>query len=213
MNFLPTYLYIKQHSITGKLYFGKTNRDDPIKYPGSGTHWKNHFKKHGKEHVETLWYCLFDDRIECTEFALMCSKQWDIVDSDQWLNKIPEDGLGCSQGHMMNMAKASATSPNHISKNSEFLKQYVSSSRHVSKNPDKMKRIQAASNLSPLAKHKDPLHIKMMNEASISSKNHNTKAKVICPHCKMEGQRLIMSRYHFDRCKHYSDLTLKEEGS
>lgn len=34
---LPTYLYVKQHTITGLKYFGKTIKD-PYVYPGSGTH-------------------------------------------------------------------------------------------------------------------------------------------------------------------------------
>lgn len=91
--FVPTYLYIKQHSDTGKLYFGKTVRKDPVKYPGSGTHWKNHIKKHGKERVETLWYCLFEYQEECTKFALDFSEHQDIVKSDKWLNLKSEDGL------------------------------------------------------------------------------------------------------------------------
>lgn len=37
--FEPTYLYIKQHSITGKLYFGKTVKN-PEKYNGSGSPWR-----------------------------------------------------------------------------------------------------------------------------------------------------------------------------
>jgi len=96
IKFTPTYLYIKQHTITGKMYFGKTI-DDPEKYPGSGTHWKDHIKKHGKEHVETIWYCLFFDKETISEFALKCSTQWNIVESKEWLNKIPENGLdgGC----------------------------------------------------------------------------------------------------------------------
>lgn len=91
--FRPTFLYIKQHSITGKLYFGKTIKHDPIKYPGSGIHWKRHINKHGKDKVETLWYCLFLDEETCKDFAILCSIQWDIVNSDNWLNLIPEDGL------------------------------------------------------------------------------------------------------------------------
>ena len=35
----PTYLYIKQHSVTKLKYFGKTNSEDPIKYSGSGKYW------------------------------------------------------------------------------------------------------------------------------------------------------------------------------
>ena len=51
----PTYLYIKQHSITKKKYFGKTVSKDPYKYTGSGKVWNRHIKKHGKEHIDTLW--------------------------------------------------------------------------------------------------------------------------------------------------------------
>lgn len=91
--FKPTYLYIKQHVVTGKCYFGKTTRD-PVRYYGSGLHWVNHIKKHGIEHVETLWYKLFTDQAECTRIALLFSEQQDIVKSSLWLNQIPEIGLG-----------------------------------------------------------------------------------------------------------------------
>jgi len=90
-DFKPTYLYIKQHNITGKLYFGKTIRD-PEKYQGSGKHWKLHINKHGKEHIVTLWYCLFLYQEECTEFASIFSKQQNIVDSVNWLNLKDENG-------------------------------------------------------------------------------------------------------------------------
>ena len=94
--FKPTYLYIKQHSVTGKCYFGKTTGSESYlleQYQGSGEYWKDHIKKHGVEHVTTVWYCLFTEKEECNKFALMCSEQWDIVNSDQWANLITEDGL------------------------------------------------------------------------------------------------------------------------
>lgn len=90
--FIPTYLYIKQHSVTGKLYFGKTIRN-PEKYYGSGTRWLRHINKHGKEHVVNLWYELFTDREELTNFALHFSQKMNIVESSQWLNLIPENGI------------------------------------------------------------------------------------------------------------------------
>lgn len=86
------YLYIKRHSITGKCYFGKTC-NDPLKYNGSGKHWINHIKKHGIQHVETLWYKPFTDQSECTRVALLFSEQQNITKSDRWLNFIPENGL------------------------------------------------------------------------------------------------------------------------
>lgn len=89
--FIPTYLYIKQHKITGKLYFGKTKKNPEI-YKGSGIHWKKHLKKHGK-HIDTLWYCLYTDEKTIRESALSFSKLWNIVESDKWLNLIEENGI------------------------------------------------------------------------------------------------------------------------
>ena len=89
----PTYLYIKQHEITGMKYFGKTTKSDPIKYKGSGKHWKRHIKKHGIQYVKTLWYKLFTDKDELMNFALNFSKQNDIVNSPLWLNLKEENGL------------------------------------------------------------------------------------------------------------------------
>lgn len=91
--FKPTYLYIKQHSITGKLYFGKTCRLDVEKYKGSGSHWKNHYTYHGTDKIETIWFCLFYDKEECNKFALTFSEQEKIVESKQWLNQIVETGI------------------------------------------------------------------------------------------------------------------------
>lgn len=95
--FIPTYLYIKQHSVTGMLYFGKTI-NDPEKYLGSGTRWKYHINKHGKEFVETLWYCLFLDLDSARNFALTFSTENNIVQSEEWANLVYEDCLGGNVG-------------------------------------------------------------------------------------------------------------------
>lgn len=92
-NFAPTILYIKRHSITGKLYFGKTSRLD-IKYDGSGTHWVRHIDMHGRQYVETIWRSeVFTDPRIIEDFALFFSEFYDIVKSSQWLNKVVENGL------------------------------------------------------------------------------------------------------------------------
>lgn len=91
--FRPTYLYIKQHSITGKLYFGKTVKN-PEKYYGSGRRWRAHINKYGKEYVTTLWYCLYLDEKSINDFSVMFSKNNNIVESNDWLNLIQETGLG-----------------------------------------------------------------------------------------------------------------------
>jgi hypothetical protein len=56
------YLYVKQHSITKKKYFGKTTVMNPYKYRGSGLHWGRHLRKHGKQHVVTLDIWGFEDQ-------------------------------------------------------------------------------------------------------------------------------------------------------
>jgi hypothetical protein len=95
----PTYLYIKRHSVTGKCYFGKTIKEDPVKYLGSGVHWRNHIRAHGIEYVETLWYKLFTDQDELTRVALAFSKQQDIVNSELWLNLKEENGIDSAPGY------------------------------------------------------------------------------------------------------------------
>lgn len=90
----PTWLYIKRHTKTGLLYFGKTCLKDPVKYLGSGTYWKKHLKVHGSEFVETIWLELFEDKESLTEFAIFFSEFNDIVNSEKWANFIMEDGLG-----------------------------------------------------------------------------------------------------------------------
>lgn len=87
------YLYVKQHSITGLKYFGKTIKSDPYKYKGSGKYWLQHIKKYGETHIETVKVWEFSDIQECSEFAIRFSIDNDIVKSNDWANLIIEDAL------------------------------------------------------------------------------------------------------------------------
>lgn len=86
------YLYVKTHSKTGLKYFGKTTKDDPHKYLGSGLYWRKHLKKHGKDY-ETEIIAEFQDEILCQEFAINFSKENNIVESNEWANLQEENGL------------------------------------------------------------------------------------------------------------------------
>lgn len=86
------YLYIKQHSITGLKYFGRTTSINPFEYPGTGVYWKSHWKKHGRQYIKTLEIWGFDNQELCTEFALKFSKDNNIAKSKKWANLIPENG-------------------------------------------------------------------------------------------------------------------------
>lgn len=162
---MSIYLYVKQHSITGLKYFGKTKLD-PTKYVGSGSYWKSHIKKHGKQFVETLDVWEFSDQQLCTNFAVKYSIDNDIVISKTWANLIIEDGKGggCSSGpkskqhrknisegrrgikfsesHLANMSlanKGKMLSDEHKEKISKKLKGKQKSETHQAKITAKMK--------------------------------------------------------------------------
>lgn len=100
----PTKLYIKIHTQTGLLYFGKTVKD-PYSYLGSGKRWINHINKHGREFVETIWVSeLYLDEESIKRDALYISKELGVgTDKIVFANLIPENGINgggdCSQMH------------------------------------------------------------------------------------------------------------------
>ncbi len=87
----PTYLYIKQHNITGLKYFGKTIRKDPTKYKGSGVYWTNHLRKHSNN-VTTIWYQLFESKEDLIDFSHLFSEMFNIVELANWANLCMENG-------------------------------------------------------------------------------------------------------------------------
>lgn len=93
--FVPTWLYIKKHNITGLKYFGRTTNSDPFKYQGSGNWWRRHLRKHGNN-VTTLWVQLYTDRNILKEEAIAFSISHNIVESKDWANLTIEDGINGS---------------------------------------------------------------------------------------------------------------------
>ena len=85
------YLYVKTHP-TGLKYLGKTVQD-PSKYKGSGTHWLRHLKKHGEEHTTEI-LLETDDKELLKEKAIYYSKMYNVVESKEWANIVPEQGDG-----------------------------------------------------------------------------------------------------------------------
>lgn len=92
LTFPTTYLYIKQHSVSGKMYFGKTMQDVD-KYPGSGVYWTRHINKYGKDKVQTIWSKEFNNPTDIVTYALQFSIINNIVDSKKWANAMSENGL------------------------------------------------------------------------------------------------------------------------
>lgn len=182
-----TYLYIKQHAVTGKLYFGKT-RKNPEKYQGSGTYWQNHIKKHGKSAVVTLWYELFFDEEECKAFALEFSKKMDIVNSSSWLNLVDENGIdGHPKGYRPSIEARKRMSASRVGKSPPNL-----GKSHTEETKERMR------NASPWKGRSQPLEA--IAKRSATRKGEIPK-QVTCPYCGKTGAIMNMSRWHFSKCK------------
>jgi hypothetical protein len=99
-NFLPTYLYVKTHNVTGLKYFGKTTKESVQSYKGSGVYWNKHLKKHGNN-VSTEILGHFTDPIWVAFYAYEFCEINGICDFDNknnvWANLILENGLDGGQ--------------------------------------------------------------------------------------------------------------------
>jgi len=139
-SFKPTRLYIKE--LAGIKYFGKTTRQDAVKYPGSGKIWKDRIKKYGRKAIKTPWvsewfYCPH----QIQEFALKFSELNQIVESEEWANYKPENGLdgGCSSRSEESIEKERLTKSKNPYRHSEEIKENmrVLKSEEIKKNMKK----------------------------------------------------------------------------
>lgn len=94
---MTIYLYKKTHTVTGKKYLGKTSKKDPYTYLGSGQDWLCHLAEFGK-HIETEILKECQSKPELSYWGRYYSELWNIVESDEWANKIPETGGGQGVG-------------------------------------------------------------------------------------------------------------------
>ena len=97
----PTRLYIKQCPHCGLKYFGKHTGHDIEKYPGSGVYWNKHLNYHRVESTH-LWSSDWYHDTSIKRFALKFSHMNKIVESKQWANLKPEDGLDGGWNHVHN---------------------------------------------------------------------------------------------------------------
>lgn len=92
---MTIYLYVKTHNKTGLKYLGKTSKNDPHKYSGSGKYWLNHLKIYGNDYTtEILKECQNNDEIK--KWGMYYSNLWNVVKSDEWANLKEESGDGVS---------------------------------------------------------------------------------------------------------------------
>lgn len=87
------YLYVKTHKKTGLKYLGKTTQSNPHLYTGSGKDWISHLNEHGKDYDTTIIKeCT--TRKELSEWGRHYSNLWNVAESPEWANRIPETGGG-----------------------------------------------------------------------------------------------------------------------
>jgi hypothetical protein len=206
MTIYPTVLYIKQHSITGLKYFGKTTRD-PYKYNGSGKHWVRHIKKHGRKYIITTdVFGPFTDKDAIIEFALAFSRDNNIVESKDWANQRPENGLdGWTKGVKHHNPSPLKGKPSK-KKGKPSGKQLNPSNKPspLKGKPSKKKGIPTGKpawnkgiSTGPSEKKGKPTGKPAWNKGILTGQ----QPEVECPHCGLVGGNSAMKRHHFDNCK------------
>ena len=181
MDIYPTVLYIKQHSVTGMKYFGKTTAKDPYKYKGSGVYWTDHIKKHGRKYVITTnVFGPYTDSIAISEFALAFSRDNNIVESKDWANIDPENGLdGAPNG-----PRGKQQNPH-----GPYGPRGPNGKRGIPTGP-RGKQQNPHGPRGPYGKQQNP------------SGPRRSQPTVVCPHCGLSSNATSnMKRYHFDNCK------------
>ena len=197
-NFKPTWLYIKQHNITGLKYFGMTTQLDPIKYRGSGKYWRLHLKTHGNK-VSTIWYQLFTDQESLTSYALNFSIENNIIESDDWANLLFEDGVGNIGKPHTEETRRKIKEKRKFQIITEDTKRKISESNigkhNIPKSEESIQKIKEARKHQEIKPHSEITKSKM-------SLSWGNRPILCCSHCNIKSKNVsLMNRYHFDNCK------------
>jgi len=196
--FKPTRLYIKE--LFGIKYFGKSVKENVISYRGSGKVWRDRIKKYGPNSVNTTWVSeWFNEPTQLQEFALLFSELHQIVESSEWANCRPENGL--DGGFVSN----AFNSPYSINKRSQSQKGVKCPQRGRKGNPSKLKGVpKSEETKQKMSKPKSAEHIAKLQ--SILANNLNS-IKIECPHCGIKVSKGLFTRWHGEKCRS-TDLNL-----
>lgn len=210
VNNTPIYLYLKTHNKTNLKYLGMTTQD-PFTYGGSGVYWKKHIKKYGNDvSTEILQICETYDQL--TEYGKYYSELWDIVESTEFANLVPE--LGENSSGMKNKFHTEETKLS-ISKSlqghsvSQISRKKLSNSLKGNVPWNIGKRGEYSIFSEQKRKERSELYTGENNpffkcshtEEFKQTQRENQKRLVSCPYCDKNGAIRIMKRWHFDNCK------------
>ena len=197
-------LYIATHNKTKLKYFGKTikyfNQEDlQNNYHGSGKYWNKHLNKHGDDvTMEIYKICslneLDEDYVEV--IALNFSEDNDIVNSTEWANLIPENGL--DGGYNM-LGRSHSDKSKLKNGNSHRGKTHSEETKAKISSIHTGKTISEEHKLILSKCHKNKIITEeTRNKLKLSSIN---RVNIVCPYCDKSGDPGNMKRWHFDKCK------------
>jgi len=176
---MSIYLYLKTHNKTGLKYLGKTEQD-PYKYKGSGVVWRDHLKKHGYDVTTEILYET-DNLDDFINVALDYSNKWNIVESKEFANLVPEAGEGRT-------GPLGPLTEEHKEKISKTLKKLLTDVDRTGENNPFYGKCHTAE-------HKQKVSKWMLGD------NNPARIERQCPHCGKVGNGGVMKRWHFDNCK------------
>ncbi len=170
------YLYIKTHNKTGLKYLGKTSREDPYSYKGSGIIWSRHLKKYGND-VTTQILLVTEFKEELKQTGIFFSNFWNIVKSEEWANLTIEEGQG----------------GNTWDKRGRFVSEETKLKQSLSR------KGKPKSDLTKLRMKKPK---SSEHKVKIGDKLKNRKRPTeVCFHCNKEIAAGNFQRWHGDNCK------------
>jgi len=192
---MTIYLYKKTHNKTGLQYLGKTEKD-PFKYLGSGIDWKKHLKEHGTSiTTEILKEC--QTKEELTLWGRYYSDLWNVANSSEWANRIPETGGVDSITASANNTKRVNSKTHHL-QGGAIQRRLVEEGTHPflgDKNPS-YRRV------------KDGTHHFLNSDwnrkrvkAQLKNGTHTSQIKKPCEHCGKIIDIANYSRWHGSKCR------------
>jgi hypothetical protein len=184
-------------------YFGKTTRLTVTngRYRGGGKYWQKHINKHGVRLVETIWKSeVYTDKEKCIEFGLAFSELFDIVNSSEWANLEPENGINGFVPGTQSALKGRILTAEH--------KANISASTKGRDAPNKGLPSPLKGKVSPLKGRTDraikgrPSPKRGLPNPGASTANKGVPKKLLtCPQCGTDMAVNVIYRYHFDNCK------------
>lgn len=203
----PTRLAVKE--LNGIKYFCKSVRKNIETYTGSGTRWLKHVRKYGKQNIKTLWVSdWFNCPIELQKFALEYSKNNNIVESKEWANLVPENGIGGGsiKGHMAGVPKPKSLK--HRKSISKTLSGISLEDRH---GKDKANEIRLKMSLTRKGQKRPIEAVEKTRQSHIGKKRtEETKQRmreervlrnaITCTHCKKNVLPGNFHRWHGEYC-------------